>query len=425
MKPALPALTPSESELLEGCVYAGQDGLRIVSIEKLPLPARLQVEHLRDQRYLERDGEAWVLRYNRFDQLWQERFNLPEFLAPWSPYTLHVDHCPDGWRVWFTFGHQEVQLRRIGYYLFRTGRSGAWLLDPLTYSLLERLERPAQANFFAEYAIRRTLAVESGACLGPNLARDNVLCPAETSSLPEGFPRLFPFHGELLLRSGTVWTRIVLDDRQRRLLAGWTPSSPHLPEIGPGAGISPPPRFTLRWTMINNQPAEVPAVFRRSKSPEPAAAPGGGRILDAPQVFGWPSRHYDCLAALLLECAGYRTCLLPPGALGCPHVLAARDEEVLLTVLPGNASTALDEAVRLRSYYWNRLGRCPRVALTLRQRTVPTELLDRSRLLGMDVAGATDLAVALESNGVTTEDAEVMASRRCRTIGEALEELME
>lgn|GEM_PF-3921477 len=423
MKPALPTLT--SSELLEGCVYAGPEGLRIISIEKLPLLARLQVEHLRDQRYLERDGEAWVLRYNRFDQLWQERFNLPEFLAPWSPYTLHVDHCPDGWRVWFTFGHQEVQLRRIGYYLFRTGRSGAWLLDPLTYSLLERLERPAQANFFAEYAIRRTLAVESGACLGPNLARNNVLCPAETSSLPEAFPRLFPFHGELLLRSGTIWTRIILDDRQRQLLSGWTPSSAQLPEIGPGAGTTPPPRFTLRQTTIHGQPVEVPAIFRRSTPSAVAAASGSGQILEPSRVFGWPSRQYDCLAALLLERTGYRTCLLPPGAFGCPHILAARDDDILLTVLPVDASTALDEAIRLRSYYWSRLGRCPRLALTLRQRTLPMELLDRSCLLGIRVAGATDLAVALESNGVTTEDVEVIASRRCRTIGEALEELME
>jgi hypothetical protein len=428
------------------CAATTRAGVRLARLEEWPeawfdspkaLQAALQMSRLAEiGRAVEESPGAWRIPYASFPALLAEGFTLPFLWSDWSPLTLavrtHGTLADDNLRfsARFRLGDMEVETERAGRYVRRAGHSETWLLDDLSFALLERIDsyRGGEARWI-DFAFVKAYASELCAETDVYLRDNDVVFPAAVQTAGIGSPFLGEVPGELFRRAfrsvSTVnrrlsillpnggWTHLVFDDGQLDLLRAWKASGrvAYRPEYAPDVPVWGG-RVGIRQATIGSRPEMVPVRLRSEVSG--VDAPPGGRVLYDRDVQNMRRRELEALIACLYAARGFHVLLAAEGCGAGASVVAVRDGAARLVrveTAPAGMDS-LEALVRMRAA-WRRFYDHPyRMSLIVRNRC-GAELALRAGATGVELWDEVRLIDGVESQAITPGDVSAAEHKRC------------
>jgi len=401
-------------------VEACADRWRIARASQIPLPhpsewprewldsseawqLSLQLGHLIDTGTAEADSGEISIPWERFGRLDQEGYTLPTLWTQWSPFRLSVNVDSEDWQTRFYLGGMEVSIGRVGRYVRRAAHKETFLLDDLSYELLELIDRCPRAGEHRWLDLAFLSAYTSELCATTKgWLRDNeVIFPATSGSREARDPKT---RRSLALTKEGRWQHIVLDDAQMALDAP-AEIRPHMTRIGIREA-----EFCTSWE-------NLPVLLR----PTPPTTSWYPQLTKRyrPVVT---RRHIETLAAADFAVRGFETIVLPRGCWTGASIIAVSDSGVVLVRVETEecGEDALRSGVRMGADHQRIYALPYRVALASLKGCAPSIRL-RAERAGIQIL---DRRGMLDASTIGADHIQQHELRRCRSLREAMELLL-
>lgn len=416
-------------------VEACQDRWRVTSVagERLPhpdewpreWPLSLQVSHLVDMGIASfSDGEISIP-WRQFGKLDSAGYSLPLLWSGASPFRLSIRVDQERQGASYFLGGLEAAVERVGMYVRRSGRS--FLLDPISYELVEAIERGTRAgeHRWIDLGFLSAYASETCATVSGWLAGNEVIFPAAIlSGQREGVLRRTPerFIAEVsrdefppapgarrILLPGERWRHIIFDDEQ--LAALRTQASPVTPIAG---------RIGTREAPFLSAMETLPVRLQ----PEPPLIAWHPHTSNRHRLVRTLTRtHTEALAAADFAVRGYDTIVLPRNCWTGASMMAVSDRDAVLVRVEARVcgEESLRATVRMAAEH-RRLYDMPyRLAMVCPQ-GCDSAVRARAEEAGIQVL---DRRGMLDASAITEDHMAAHEGRRCRSLREGVELLME